>query len=645
MRKTWKKAISILSILVLLAILFAGAIPVSAFQEENPPVNAKTAASTIQDIVTAYTEINAEDISSLEKLQNDILNVTEIYEALPQEDQALLSESMRYVQMIAAEIENMYTAADSVRQGESINPEEDGVENSWRYLNGEAVSDVLEVIDNEAHSVSGQETGEDILYNSQGDEDASNDDIAASLNADTFDYLIGNGTTYQGIDVSRHQGYIDWQQVKNAGIAFAIIRCGYGGNITSQDDSQWEYNASSCESLGIPYGVYLYSYAENTSEIDGEVQHTLRLLQGHKPTLPVYIDIEENIQFALGGSVLSTLATRFCSQIKNAGYKSGLYTSRSHWNTYFGTFAAQPAYFHWVAEYNSACNYSGRYEAWQYTSTGRVNGITGNVDRDIWYGRLDRPTPEDIPPTPTNTPTPKPTYTPTPRPTYTPTPKPTYTPTPKPTSTPKPKPTVTPKPTSTPKPKPTVTPKPTPTPTDAPIRFSDVQDSNHPFYKAIYWAAKAGITKGYSDGTFGINRECTRSEAVMFLWKMAGSPAPVDALRSPFSDVSKSHPHYRAILWAAQRGITKGFSDGTFGIYRTCTRGQIMTFIWRFKGQPAPNPASRSPFRDVPKNHVFYKAILWGAQNKVTNGFSDGTFGINKDCTRGQIVTFLYRIR
>ena len=163
MRKTWKKAISILSILVLLAILFAGAIPVSAFQEENPPVNAKTAASTIQDIVTAYTEINAEDISSLEKLQNDILNVTEIYEALPQEDQALLSESMRYVQMIAAEIENMYTAADSVRQGESINPEEDGVENSWRYLNGEAVSDVLEVIDNEAHSVSGQETGEDIL--------------------------------------------------------------------------------------------------------------------------------------------------------------------------------------------------------------------------------------------------------------------------------------------------------------------------------------------------------------------------------------------------------------------------------------------------------------------------------------------------
>ena len=155
--------------------------------------------------MTAYTEINAEDISSLEKLQNDILNVTEIYEALPQEDQALLSESMRYVQMIAAEIENMYTAADSVRQGESINPEEDGVENSWRYLNGEAVSDVLEVIDNEAHSVSGQETGEDILYDSQGD-----DDTSASLNADTFDYLIGNGTTYQGIDVSRHQGYIDW---------------------------------------------------------------------------------------------------------------------------------------------------------------------------------------------------------------------------------------------------------------------------------------------------------------------------------------------------------------------------------------------------------------------------------------------------
>ena len=179
----------------------------------------------------------------------------------------------------------------------------------------------------------------------------------------------------------------------------------------------------------------------------------------------------------------------------------------------------------------------------------------------------------------------------------------------------------------------------------APAGFSDVQDPTHPFYKAIYWAADAGITKGYPDGTFGIDRSCTRGEAVMFLWRMAGQPAPVESLSSPFSDVPKTHTFYKAILWASQRGITKGYSDGTFGINRTCTRGHIMTFIWRFKGEPAPKAVAKSPFSDVPKTHAYYKAILWGAQTGVTNGFSDGTFGIDKNCTRGQIVTFLYRIK
>ena len=189
---------------------------------------------------------------------------------------------------------------------------------------------------------------------------------------------------------------------------------------------------------------------------------------------------------------------------------------------------------------------------------------------------------------------------------------------------------------------PTPTPKPTPKPTKG---FSDVQDPKHPYYKAIYWAANAGITKGYSDGTFGINRACTRSEAVMFLWRMGGKPEPKNASKSPFKDVTKAHPHYKAILWAAQKGITKGYSDGTFGVNKTCTRGHIMTFVWRFKGQPAPKTVAKSPFTDVPKNHPYYKAILWGSQKKVTNGMGDGTYGIDLNCTRGQIVTFLYRIR
>ncbi len=173
--------------------------------------------------------------------------------------------------------------------------------------------------------------------------------------------------------------------------------------------------------------------------------------------------------------------------------------------------------------------------------------------------------------------------------------------------------------------------------------FSDVQDPSHPYYKAICWAAATGITKGYEDGTFGIDRACTRSEAVMFLWRMAGKPAPEAASDSPFSDVPKSHPHYRAILWASQKGITKGYEDGTFGLDETCTRGQCMMFLWRFKGKPLPKYVSESPFSDVPKKHDFYWAIVWGSQKNVTKGFEDGTFGVDLECTRGQIVTFLYR--
>ena len=174
-------------------------------------------------------------------------------------------------------------------------------------------------------------------------------------------------------------------------------------------------------------------------------------------------------------------------------------------------------------------------------------------------------------------------------------------------------------------------------------KFSDVQDPKHPYYKAICWAAETGITKGYEDGTFGIDRACTRSEAVMFLWRMAGKPAPDATSESPFSDVPKSHPHYRAILWASQKGITKGYEDGTFGLDETCTRGQCMMFLWRFKGKPLPKIVSESPFSDLPVKHDFYWAIVWGAQKKVTKGFDDGTFGVDTECTRGQIVTFLFR--
>ena len=140
----------------------------------------------------------------------------------------------------------------------------------------------------------------------------------------------------------------------------------------------------------------------------------------------------------------------------------------------------------------------------------------------------------------------------------------------------------------------------------------------------------------------------------MFLWRLAGSPAPGSTGgKTPFPDVPKTHPYYKAVLWAQGEGITKGYTTGPnkgkFGIDDTCTRGQIMSFIWRFKKMPDPNPVSKSPFSDVPTNHAYYKAILWGSQNGITKGYTSGVnkgkFGINDSCTRGQIVKFLYNIK
>ena len=178
--------------------------------------------------------------------------------------------------------------------------------------------------------------------------------------------------------------------------------------------------------------------------------------------------------------------------------------------------------------------------------------------------------------------------------------------------------------------------------------FSDVRNPAHPYYNAIYWAAKEGITKGYSNGTFGINRDCTRGEMIMFLWRYAGRPAPKNVAISPFRDVPKSHTYFEAILWAYQKKIAKGYGNGTFGVKRKVTRGESMMFLWRLKGKPKPKAVYKSPFKDVAKNNVFYNAILWGYQKKITTGYTGvkkGMFGPKDKCTRGQIVTFLYRAR
>lgn len=234
---------------------------------------------------------------------------------------------------------------------------------SWRYSGGEPTM----------AEESGDERGiEPLAF-----------DLAWTETADGF--LSSNGAVIEGavrkgIDVSEHQGWIDWEAVKASDVDFAIIRCGYGNDWSAQDDRYWQRNVSECERLDIPYGVYIYSYAENLAMAQSEANHTLRLLAGHDPEYPVYYDLEESsMASADKRELLGDMAELFCSQIEAAGYTAGVYANLNWWNNYL-TDPVFERWDRWVAQYNVSCWYTGSYGLWQSTSSGSVPGIAGPVD-------------------------------------------------------------------------------------------------------------------------------------------------------------------------------------------------------------------------------------------------------------------------
>ena len=194
-----------------------------------------------------------------------------------------------------------------------------------------------------------------------------------------------SSSSLRGIDVSKHNGSIDWAKVKASGIKYAIIRCGYGDNIVSQDDTRWAYNVAECERLGIPYGVYIYSYATSLSHAQSEADHCIRLLKGHHPSYPVFLDLEDSCMNNLSNANLASFTQTWATKIMSAGYTPGVYSSKSWWTSRL-TSSVFNNYCKWVAQWNTSCTYSGTYHAWQYSSTGSVSGISGNVDMDYWYG-------------------------------------------------------------------------------------------------------------------------------------------------------------------------------------------------------------------------------------------------------------------
>ena len=167
--------------------------------------------------------------------------------------------------------------------------------------------------------------------------------------------------------------------------------------------------------------------------------------------------------------------------------------------------------------------------------------------------------------------------------------------------------------------------------------FSDVSTSAY-YYEAVKWAQEKGITGGIGNGLFGPNQPCTRAQIVTFLWRAAGSPEP--KAMSSFSDVSADSYYAKAVAWAVENGITTGTGDGKFSPDATCTRAQSVTFLFRAIGKLVD---SKAEFSDVLTDSYYANAVAWAVENGVTNGIGDGLFGPDNSCTRAQIVTFLFR--
>ena len=230
-------------------------------------------------------------------------------------------------------------------------PEADSLApNSWRYTNGVLI-------------------------------DAGNEGIDAQSLADDS---LPNGAVARGIDVSNFQGTIDWSQVKAAGIEFAILKV---GPVYGKPDSTFERNATECERLGIPYGVYYYSYARSVADANKEADRTLAWLGGHHPSLPIYYDLEDSYILEdsnFSKDKLAQIAQTFCNRMEAVGFKAGIYANLNWFNNYLNS-PSLSGYDHWVAQYNWRCDYAGSYSFWQYSSRGNVPGINGSCDMNYCF--------------------------------------------------------------------------------------------------------------------------------------------------------------------------------------------------------------------------------------------------------------------
>ncbi|MBP5655940.1 MAG: S-layer homology domain-containing protein [Clostridiales bacterium] len=174
------------------------------------------------------------------------------------------------------------------------------------------------------------------------------------------------------------------------------------------------------------------------------------------------------------------------------------------------------------------------------------------------------------------------------------------------------------------------------------VIYKDVKNKADFWYEPTYYLSDKDVVRGYDKQTlFKPANECTRAQMVTFLWRLKGSPEPKNST-CKFSDVKKTDYFYKAVLWGNENGIVEGYKDGTFGPQIICARRHAVTFLWRLAGKPAAS-TDKNKFKDVKAKDYFYNAVLWASEKGIVAGYNDGTFKPNGNCLRRQMVTFLYK--
>lgn len=274
----------------------------------------------------------------------------------------------------------------------TVNPKNDTMVLKWSTVSGaEKYYVYYSTSENGAYEFIGTTTDHQVIISNMEDDKVYYFKVKAYANGQgsEFSAPVSGKKNIKGVDVSYHNGIIDWDAVKNSGLVdFAIIRCGYGSNLTNQDDIKFVYNMQECQRVGIPLGAYIYSYAQTVAQAQSEADHTLRMIAGHEFPYKIWYDLEDdNTTMRQNAKTIGDMAQVYCNAIEQAGFEVGIYASK-YWFTSILTDSRFSRWPKWVAQYNSTCTYDGLYIMWQYSDSGSIPGINTKVD--VNYAYTDR---------------------------------------------------------------------------------------------------------------------------------------------------------------------------------------------------------------------------------------------------------------